>query len=436
MHSNEYEPTLLQSHIAYLAEKDLDAYRKCPECGWRDIIHAERDGDFVCRMCGLCIASAISDKEPPAHWRVRDVAESTGDCSMDIDHKGPDYTYVSSGLRYSEVKGSTYKAVFHWHERIAQLNCEDPDLPRDLLDEAGRIYSRILEYLEEDTKIWRPRSQLPPGHPEYLSPAEEAQWKLLPLDRVAQLLDQVKGTVRDKYKKVKRRRYHPMRGSDCPYIYESKRQRDFWPCNHVSSNKRKHCRCKSVRKVYLERWVRIRYELTGQRPRPMPYDLIQELEIRFLRVVRSWNYVRHHPDCPGNWGIPCHKKKKYKCRHNLPNYGFMFLQFFQDILAKDKEGKFEYVKEYFPYIKTLETPTRMNHLKQKWRELEQYTGLPLYPISIQEDSDESKHSAYGSHGDNLSKDCRRSQTSSARSHPTRGGSRNTGGKTVRTFGLH
>lgn len=282
---------------------------ECAECRSTFFVDT-REGDMVCENCGnvagrcdegfnTCIDSIDFNRCGDANIVKNRLVEILG---------------PSEYAKEEYPKGWTYKALFHGAERIAQLDCSDPEIPASVMASIKAIYK----------KHYNP-------------------WDYIGRKEVGDILEHVE-----------------------------------WPEDQIQ-NKKGARRTKSVRKVYLERWIRIRYELTGQRPTPIPEEFKEAFKELFCRVVRGWCIVRHGSNCPARISGQCHAPRQNGCRHNLPNYNFIFQQLISHLIDQDpiKNGFADMYLDYFP---TLTTPKRRSALERYWKELFTYTKIPLYKV--------------------------------------------------------
>lgn len=212
-----------------------------------------------------------------------------------------------------------YKATFHLHEREAQLCCKDPPIPEMYMDRIKETWSTC-------------------DRTEYSS--------LLTRTEIGKLLQSIEGTVLDSQGKER---------DAGEFIY----------------------------RTYHERWICIRYILSGCRLKPprLTGMMIMEIEKRFLNVLNNWNKVRHSKQCDRVHGkhkveTDCHLK--YGCRHNLPNYNFMLVQFLWDIYYTTDVKERENIPGLTRYLKKVKTLQRRKKLEYYWKRLKKYTNLPLY----------------------------------------------------------
>lgn len=299
-------------------------------------------GYSVCMCCGCVAGGVVSDA----------LLDNARDCSKKSSRITP--------IFYSDAKGSTYKALFHWNERIAQLDCRDPPLPRGLLEAINGVLGSKLEILAQESK-----------KNVYIDWGE-----VLNKTEIENILKEIRGNLYYKHKKVKQ---VTKKGEK---RYSLKKYQYFRPCCLMAKGTHKckghccharKCRCIPMNKKFTERWIRIRYEMTGLRPPPITPEMRIDLQDLFLKVNLAWQFVRHDKRCDGtDCALP-----GYKCRHNLGNYGFIFIQLFCH-LAEHYPKRWEKAGEFLPYISTLKTRERLDWIKTKWKEMFQWTKIQLY----------------------------------------------------------
>lgn len=137
-----------------------------------------------------------------------------------------------------------------------------------------------------------------------------------------------------------------------------------------------------IYRKFHERWISIRFILSGGRLRPpkISAKVLWDIEIRFMTVLHHWNTVRHSEECDKLHGkhkvrTDCHQS--LGCRHNLPNYNFMLRQFLLDIAYRRPCEKYM-VQELLGYLKKVKTSQRKTRLQQFWLRLCPLTNIPLY----------------------------------------------------------
>lgn len=268
----------------------LDSYMSskpsCPNCkaSFCTTTHSA-DGDEVCVLCGYVVSDRV-------------------------------YAVPTASVLHSHyvVGKSVYKALFHWNERIAQLNLTGPQIPS------------VIQQRLQDTY-----QSLTNGCPI--------------------------GTGTSPF---------------TTYFTKSDVGKLFGLIVNADQGSKKW-----MRKKYLERWIAIRSDLTGMRPVLLNQELVMELEVRFLRVVLFFDYVRHQPSCEMEKEtdkLNCHKT--HHCRHNLINYNLLFQLFIHDICKK--KPHLQCFASLVWYLPTVKTTNRLARLKTFWLKLEKYTNIPWY----------------------------------------------------------
>jgi hypothetical protein len=173
-----------------------------------------------------------------------------------------------------------YNAVFHLNERVANLNCTDPRLPDDLFALVKEVHAR------------------------YGFPTDGTLWH----GNIGQILGLV----------------------EVPFRLQEKYRGKRYTCAPLTDMKKK----------FHERWITLRYRLTGERPPVLPYSLIKGMRDRLVAFLVPWRRLRHAPDCDG--GVRCHKR--FPCRFKLPDNAFLMWLFMCDIVGEDG------AEPYVPYL--------------------------------------------------------------------------------------
>lgn len=220
-----------------------------PDCGGLLAPVITRDGDLACPHCGWVTASA----DPlPGH----------------TDFARCRRTYCG------------YNPIFHLNERIANLCCTDPVIPRDLLE-----------------LVWL-------AHSKGNYPRDATLW----YSDISRILGSVI-VPPDLSEKYRGKRYTKSPLTD-------------------------------MKKKFAERWITIRYGITGERPPPLPGDVIRSLQMRMACLLPAWKALRHAEDCDGM--LKCHQR--CGCRYKLPNAGLLISLFLYDI------GGLELAQPYDKYL--------------------------------------------------------------------------------------
>lgn len=152
-------------------------------------------------------------------------------------------------------------------------------------------------------------------------------------------------------------------------------------------------------KNYSERWIWIRWKLTGVRPKKMGSLLLEYMERYFVCMMTPWKTLRHAHDCRGRRDnddtATCHQgSHTNRCRHNLPPYLFVIRHIFHLI-----EGLYEGQDLWGIFVDAGSRPTRMrlglltetydfyvprvrsksaDRINEKMREIFEYWGWQKY----------------------------------------------------------
>lgn len=207
---------------------------------------ATTEDSAVCRTCGLVLDQGVcdySEQRPRGQARAKSV-----------------YALVRPKLF------GTYKALFHFNERMRQLCLQEPTIP-----------SKLWRLIEVEFDF---------GDFERTYPDAERLTK----EDVAKICGSI--TVPERY------------------------QEKF------GSKKFLQKPLTSMKK-FTEKWLTIKNKLGGGAPPTLHPNDVEQMQRDFVALLRPYNIYRHNPGCPG--GPKCHKSPA-KCRHNLPNYNYLILQ--------------------------------------------------------------------------------------------------------------
>lgn len=200
----------------------------------------------------------------PVHTRDGDTVCPA--CGFVCDSGLPAVGFADGQRGYRAYLG--YKPLFHLNERIANLNCTDPRLPGDLYALVKDVHSR-----------W--------GYP-----ADASLWH----EHIGKILGSVgvPGRLAEKY--------------------QGKR----YKCEPLTD----------MRKKFHERWITLRYQLTGgERPPPLTSAVVVGMQQRLVAFLIPWQKLRHTESCKG--GQRCHKR--HGCRFKLPDCSMLMYLFMYDI---------------------------------------------------------------------------------------------------------
>jgi len=191
-----------------------------------------------------------------------------------------------------------YNPLFHLNERIANLSCTDPRIPDDLFELVKEEHAR--GHYPSDSTLW------------YEDIGEILKTVVVP----AALAEKYRG-----------KRY-------------------------------KYSALTDMKKKFHERWITIRYRLTGHRPPPLDVPTIRLIQERLLAFLAAWRCLRHSAECRG--GAGCHKK--WGCRFKLPDNSFLIWVFMYDIGGKELAQVYE---KYLFY----DSKEPLSHCSMKMRQL-------------------------------------------------------------------
>jgi hypothetical protein len=90
-------------------------------------------------------------------------------------------------------------------------------------------------------------------------------------------------------------------------------------------------------KKFHERWITLRYRLTGLRPPALESHVVRGVQDRLITFKAPWNKLRHNPLCRG--GMKCHKR--HGCRFKLPDCALLIWLFMWDIGGKKLADVYE-----------------------------------------------------------------------------------------------
>lgn len=162
----------------------------------------------------------------------------------------------------------------------------------------------------------------------------------------------------------------------------------------------KRCRRRLSAK-YLEKWISIRYTLTGYGPGdPFLYDtypghiayrlagpcpeLIRFIKRLFLHVEQPFEYYRHTPECrrPGRY---CHKL--YKCRHNLPHYNTMVRYFLYFAFLRGHRQALDHLYLFPPLRTVTKLKKHEDMMRAFWKYNFWYPFIRIFPELEQKPKD-------------------------------------------------
>lgn len=172
------------------------------------------------------------------------------------DDSGPDQRHrVSSRYVYPG-----YQHVFHFNERVANLACDDPAIPDDVFTLIEEAHWVECESRDIDD-VWY----------------DDVRRLLRPIEVPYEISEKYRGK---RYKKL------PLTDLD---------------------------------QKFSERWLTIRYRLTGNRPPEIDVRVRRALQLLFLGILPPFRRIRHKDGCDRR--NKCHKH--FGCSYKLPPYNFI-----------------------------------------------------------------------------------------------------------------
>lgn len=234
----------------------------CAECGGTEFCDDYARGDRVCSGCG-----ATGDTLRVAAPRYNELFDASGNrrVARAVAESYPIHatcaTVFSAGRRRRAVSSAPYKRSTYWAERISQWQQNEPRIPTEDWDEIE------CAYLDE----W---------------------WDAAPVEPPALDKDRIRGLLRS-------------------LDLARKRDEDLAPEDRKP---------RFVRK-YLEKWLTIRYQLTGIESRGcrVSYAVVDELKYLFNVIQPAFDLTCKHPGS----------------RFSMLNYNFLFRRFFDLINRSD-----------------------------------------------------------------------------------------------------
>jgi len=124
----------------------------------------------------------------------------------------------------------------------------------------------------------------------------------------------------------------------------------------------------NMKEKFHERWITIRYRLTGKRPPHLDRKVIRRIQTLFSCLLPPWNYIRHAPEC--NREIKCHHV--HKCCYKLPTYYFIIKELLFVVQTQEKIP--DLMKTYEPYLLYSMKAKALTKLKVIWTQLADFNG--------------------------------------------------------------
>lgn len=191
-----------------------------------------------------------------------------------------------------------YKHVFHFNERVANLACDDPTIPDDVFALVQVAYWRDVEQRRGDSALW--------------------------YGDVRRILRSV--TVPE----------------DISEFYRGKR----YKCLPLTDLDQK----------FSERWLTIRYRLTGQRPPLIDPPTRRGIQLLFLGILPPFSSLRHKENC--DRGSKCHKK--FGCAYKLMPYNFIIKELLFVL------GGRQLLDKYSRYLLHTTSASSLQKIRSQW----------------------------------------------------------------------
>lgn len=248
-----------------------------------------------------CCPVCFSNVAPVVSTRDGDSVCSA--CGIVVDHGRIDVVF--DDFKRSSCNYVGYKHIFHFNERVANLACDDPRIPDDLFALVEVAY----------------RDRCSTGGSEQL-------W----YESVREVLRSVKvpDPLQEKYRG---KRYKKLPMTD-------------------------------MEQKFSERWLTIRYRLTGSRPPSITCSARRGIQLLFLGILAPFNYIRHRDECDKRH--KCHKK--FGCAYKLPPYNFIMKELFFVFGGK------ELLDIYAPFLLHTTSPVSLAKIKAIWDQIAHYNN--------------------------------------------------------------
>lgn len=208
--------------------------------------------------------------------------------------------YIAEGFedfRRTRCTYPGYKHIFHFNERVANLACDDPRIPMD-------IFQLILQ----------------------------AHW----------LDSERRGRSDVWYDDIRR----ILRSVEVPYEIQEKYRGKRYKCLPLTNLDQK----------FSERWLTIRFRLTGERPPRLDPTVRRGIQLLFLGILPPFSYLRHKDGCKKE--RKCHKT--FGCAYKLPPYNFII----KELLYV--HGGRELYDTYAKYLLHTSSPASVAKIRAQW----------------------------------------------------------------------
>lgn len=268
-------------------------------------MHCKCGGFLVCTRDDVCVCSLCG------------YVQSSNNTFINNDSYGFSGAELLERWLEAEAK-TTYQRIFHFNERLSQLNHCEPAMPLELFNLLVQRYYK--KYMQGAVPL----------------PDELTKEDIMALCKETK----VPAQLQEKYKSQK---------------FKKKPHTDL--------------------KRYAEKWISLRMLLGGNVPEPLSESEKERLRCRFLEAEKAFNRIRHHPACR-NLGAAtgnCHTDPNLRCRHNFPNFNYIMVQLM--VL----EGIAERYMVWLPQLKTKSKIEDLNHL---WSKICKQNRWPFFKLIV------------------------------------------------------
>lgn len=271
----------------------------CAHCKASNSFVSTNEDTEVCRECGH-----VSNSTFVGRYNKFDKSNTIFE---KLDGKGtkrkkgsdPDFDALCEDMQEDAQQSvmTTYKRIFHFNERLAQLNVCEPAIPLELFNLIVQKYYRLRKKSKKELMRC----------PDELTKED--------IKTLCNLI-KVPPELQSKYQSKK---------------FKQKAHMDM--------------------KRYTEKWIAIRSYLGGYKPPKLDPEDLHTIRSLFLDLQVPFEKVRHNPGCDGS--TKCHKSPG-KCRHNFLNYNYVIIQLLR------RMGMEHIYRPWLPQLKTPDKLKKLN----------------------------------------------------------------------------
>jgi hypothetical protein len=213
-----------------------------------------------------------------------------------------------------------YKHVFHFNERVANLACDDPRIPLDVFTLIHDAHGRDVAKRGGERSRW--------------------------YDDVRRIL----------------------RSVEVPYDIQEK----------YRGKRYKKLPLTDLDQKFSERWLTIRFRLTGDRPPLVDGKTRRGIQLLFLGILPPFSSLRHKAECDRS--SKCHKK--FGCAYKLPPYNFIIKELLYVL------GGRELLNQFGRYLLHTSSASSLAKIRGQW---DQICHANKWPASYWENADECRN---------------------------------------------